>query len=108
MLVQGLAENLQRQNLTDLEKAEGVGRLIEAFGSETERSVSVKKTAGLLGYSVDSINELLRVHGLATRTKFQLNKTNPDISRRAITAALTLGGARGSTLGRRRLAPMGA
>ena len=47
MLVQSLAENLQRQNLTDLEKAEGVGRLFEGLDGDfsDERSPITKKVA---------------------------------------------------------------
>src|SRR5712692_85524 len=97
MLVQGLAENLQRQNLTDLEQAEGVGRLFEELGGKVDRepgehSPATKKTAELLGFSSKTISEFLRLYSLTTRTKFQLNKTQPTINRRVITAALGMGG----------------
>ncbi len=57
---------------TDLEKAEGVGRLFEELGGKVDREVgehspATKKTAELLGFSVLTINELLQVHRLTIR-----------------------------------------
>jgi len=68
--------------------------LFEALGGDfiEERSSITKKVADVLGYSVHTIRELLQIYQLTTRTKFQLNKTEPKISRAAIIAALTLGG----------------
>jgi hypothetical protein len=73
-----LAENLQREGLTDLEKANGIKGLVERFQKANEiKDNSIKreiahpaeKVAQLLGYSPSTIWEFLRLAGYDDATK---------------------------------------
>ena len=63
MATQGLIENLQREGLTDIEKAEGIKHLMERFG-QTRQQV-----AGMMGLSESRISQLLGLTGLTQQSK---------------------------------------
>lgn len=65
MALQSLIENLQREGLTDLEKANGIKRLL-SFNAAV---VNTKKVAEMLGYSVNTINEFVRIAELDAPTQ---------------------------------------
>ena len=86
MALQSLIENLQRQGLSDIEKAKGIKRLLQ-FGAAAPSS---KKVAELLGYSVHSIDEFLRLADLDATT--QKAASDAGLSRTAIRTADSIGG----------------
>jgi ParB family chromosome partitioning protein len=86
MAMQALIENVQREGLNDIEKANGIKRLFDlptAVGN-------IKKAADLLGYSEDTIREYLQLAGLDRQT--QEAATKGGLSRTAIRDAHKIGG----------------
>jgi ParB family chromosome partitioning protein len=65
MASQSMVENLQREGLTEVEKANGIKRLIDRFGGPT----NVKKVAALLGYPTATIDSFIRIAELDEETK---------------------------------------
>jgi len=65
MALQSLVENLQRQGLSDIEKANGIKRLLDL----DRRRMNKEKVADLLGYSVSTINQFLGIAELDDATK---------------------------------------
>jgi ParB/RepB/Spo0J family partition protein len=56
MALQGLVENFQREGLSDIEKANGIKRLLTLNAA----AITQAKVADLLGFSQGSISEFLR------------------------------------------------
>lgn len=67
MAMQSLAENLQREGLSDSEKAEALAAALRL--NKKDRSFFVKNTAQLLGYSSETINKLLAMADLKPEAK---------------------------------------
>jgi ParB/RepB/Spo0J family partition protein len=59
MATQALVENLQREGLTDIEKAEGIDRLMNQL-SPTDRREGIRRVAKLMGFSSEKrVDDLL-------------------------------------------------
>jgi len=84
MALQSLVENLQRQGLNDIEKANGIKRLM-TLGS---RLLTESKVAEMLGYPVSAIKEFLSVAELDEATK----KAATHMPRTLINNARNVGG----------------
>ena len=71
-----LVENLQREGLTDIEKADGIQRLMERFNPNgNEKIPDVRnRVAELLGLSVTRLYELLQVKTLSKRSQSLIAK----------------------------------
>lgn len=87
MATQALVENLQREGLTDFEKAEGIKRLFGVLGS----SQNVKKLANMLGYSEATIYDFQRMAELDAKTKAAAQEAH--LGRGVIRRAEQIGGA---------------
>lgn len=90
---QGLAENLQRQGLNDMEKAEGIKTLLQQ--TIAEKNISQEKACAIvgkrLGYkSGDAIRTFLPIAELTKPSKKAVRERK--ISGRAAAAAFKLGG----------------
>jgi ParB family transcriptional regulator, chromosome partitioning protein len=82
MATQALVENLQREGLTDIEKANGIKHLLNVFSIPNK----TKKVAELLGFSEQTILQLGRIAELDEETKQQaeaakLSRTTIDTAR---------------------------
>jgi ParB family chromosome partitioning protein len=86
MAMQSMVENLQRQGLTDVEKANGIKRLL-TVGS---RPPTREKVAEMLGYSERSLDEFLMLADLDHGTKKVIEKTG--MSRTLVSSARQVGG----------------
>src|SRR4030095_2741064 len=91
MAMQALVENLQRQGLNDMEKAEGIDRVVEGFltkGFSNQKAFD--KVAALLGYAHTSyVRALAAITGYSAETKKLIRERK--ISGRAAIAAHNLG-----------------
>lgn len=89
MAIQALVENLQREGLTDIEKAEGIKALVERFDSNGKRQ-GQKKVAALMGITEGRLSQLLSLPGLTQRSKVLIEKR--QVSGRTAIAARSFGG----------------
>jgi len=87
MALQSLVENLQRQGLNDIEKANGIQRLLAFKGQPFSR----EKVAQMLGYSKETISEFVSIAELDEGTKRAAEKAG--MQRTLITNARQTGGA---------------
>jgi len=87
MAMQSLIENLQRQGLSDVEKANGIKRLL-TLGS---RPPTREKVAEVLGYQLRSLDEFLMLADLDEKTKKVVDRTR--MSRTLVSSANQVGGA---------------
>lgn len=71
MATQTMIENSQREGLTDIEKANGIKRLMQF----EEGAPTVKKVAQMLGYSEHTIREFLRLADLDAETKQEIERS---------------------------------
>jgi ParB family transcriptional regulator, chromosome partitioning protein len=68
MATQALVENLQREGLTDVEKAEGIKQLIERYEANGQKT-GRQHVAALMGLSEPRIAELLSLSALTRQSK---------------------------------------
>jgi ParB family transcriptional regulator, chromosome partitioning protein len=68
MATQALVENLQREGLTDTEKAKGIKDLIDRFERDGQKN-GHERVQALMGLSRSRINELLSLLGLSAQSK---------------------------------------
>ena len=87
MATQALVENLQREGLTDIEKANGIKRLLTLDAA----APTTKKVAEMLGYSESTIKEFRRLADLDAGTQQAVQEAH--LSRTAIRGAAQIGGA---------------
>jgi ParB family transcriptional regulator, chromosome partitioning protein len=87
MATQALVENLQREGLTDIEKANGIKHLLSVLRIPNK----TKKVAELLGYPEHTISQLARIAELDEETKEQAEAAK--LPRSAIDTARQIGGA---------------
>jgi ParB/RepB/Spo0J family partition protein len=84
MATQSMIENLQREGLTDIEKANGLKRLFDSGRH------SVKELGRLLGYPETSIKEFLRLTEFDTDTQHEIERSG--LSRTAVRTADNIAG----------------
>jgi ParB/RepB/Spo0J family partition protein len=87
MATQALVENLQREGLTDIEKANGIKHLLSVLRIPNK----TKRVAELLGYPEHTIFQLARIADLDEETKEQAGAAK--LPRSAIDTARQIGGA---------------
>lgn len=98
MAMQGLAENLQRQGLNDMEKADGIKQMADLLSKNEQSKESVyQKIATKLGYqSTSSIKELLAATSYSAPVKKRIRQKKIKIH--VAKVAMRLGGDRGEEM----------
>ncbi len=89
MATQGLVENLQREGLTELEKATGIHHLIDQFENNGHKS-GRRAVANLMGLTDRRIEELLDLLKLTPQSKQLISRG--EIAGKTATYAKRLGG----------------
>jgi ParB/RepB/Spo0J family partition protein len=91
MAEQALVENLQREGLPEIDKAEAIARLIEISSAEEKRSVVIDRIRQLLGYrNTGTIHDYLQMADLKPETKQAVRQANTG--RHTARVARILGG----------------
>ena len=77
MAEQALIENVQREGLPEIDKADAIARLVELESADGNRNAAIEKIRRLLGYKTNhDISQYLQMTNLTPATKQAVRKVN--------------------------------